>query len=530
MRRPGPFVLISLALLGLTWAVYAPVRGYGFVDFDDPDVIVNNAHVNGGLTAANARWAVTGYSMGHWEPLTWWSLQADVSLWHGRPGPMHVENVLLHAAGSVVLFGLMASATGAVGRSAVVAALFAVHPMHVESVAWITERRDVLSTPLLFAAVWSYVKYVRAGGRRRAWYAAFLALYGLSLTAKATGMTLPAALLLVDVWPLRRAEWDRPASWVRLLPEKVPVVVLAAATAVAAMAAQRAVGAASTLAELGVADRLSNAVVTTVVYVVKLAVPTGLSVIYPHPGTRPAAAVVAAAGLLVVATALAWRQRHRRPYLLAGWAGFLVTLLPTSGLAQSGPQAMADRYAYVPSVGLFVAAVWAVADVTWPAMGTAVAAVAVVAFAAVARRQVGYWRDTEQLFAHAADVTDDNAVADVALGNIALARGQADVAEARYRRAVDEQPGDAQARVALGNFSLTHHDPASAAELFAAAVRLRPTVAAFHVRLAAALSALPGRRPAAVAECRTALSLDPSNAAARAGLNDLLARPPEPAP
>ncbi len=517
-------LLVPLALLGLTWAVYAPVHSYGFVDYDDPDVVTNNPHVNGGLTPANAAWAITGFAAGHWEPLTWWSLQADVSLWRGRPGPMHVENVLLHAAGSCLLFGLLASATGQLRRSAMVAALFAVHPMHVESVAWITERRDVLSTPLLLLAVWAYVRHARAGGQRWAWYAAFLALYALSLSAKATGMTMPVALLLLDVWPLRRS------GGARLVVEKVPVAVLALATAILAAAAQRAVGAASSLADLSVADRLANAVVTTVLYIAKLAVPTGLSALYPHPGTRPLPAVVAAGGLLALVTLFAWRQRRRRPYLIVGWGWFLVTLLPTSGVLQSGKQAMADRYTYVPSIGLLVAVVWAVADLAAPAVRAGISAVVVIAFAAVAGRQVGYWRDTETLFARAAAVTDDNAVADVALGRIALARGQADEAEAHFRRAVIEQPGDAQAWAALGDFSLSHGAPADAADQFARAVELLPSVAAFHVAHARALATLPGRRAAAIDECRAALAIDPSDGPARAGLADLLARPPAPGP
>jgi hypothetical protein len=531
MRRPGSSILVPLVLLGLTWAVYSPVRRFGFVDFDDPDVVLHNPHVNGGLTPADARWALTGFAMGHWEPLTWLSLQADASVWRLRAGPMHLENVLLHAAGSAALFGLLASATGAVGRSGVVAALFAVHPMHVESVAWVTERRDVLSTPLLMAALWAYVRYARAGRHRFAWYLGFLGLYGLSLTAKATGMTLPAALLLMDAWPLRRGGWERLRPWGPLVLEKLPVAALATAAAAAAVAAQRAVGAASSLAELGVTDRLTNAIVTTVLYVVKLIVPTGLSVFYPHPGTRPAGAVVAAAALLVIATAGTWRQRVRRPYLLAGWGWFLVTLLPTSGIVQSGPQAMADRYSYVPSIGLLVAAVWAAADavaVTVVRVGTAM--VAVAAYGMVGHRQVWFWRDTETLFNHADAVTDDNAVAAVALGNIALARGDAETAARRFQQAVDEQPGDADARAALGNYCLTRHDPATAAELFGDAVRLRPRVARFHVQRAAALSQLRGRRADAVAECRAALALDPSNADARAGLADLLARPPEDRP
>ena len=534
MPRPGPRFLVVIVLLGLTWAVYGPVGGFGFVDFDDPDVVVHNPHVNGGLTPANVRWALTGFAMGHWEPLTWWSLAADGSAYHLRAGPMHVENVLLHAAGSALLFGLLASATGSVGRSAVVAAVFAVHPVHVESVAWVTERRDVLSTPLLVTAMWAYVRYARAGpGRRWGWYVGFLCLYGLSLTAKATGMTLPVALLLFDIWPLRRAGWARGRAWGPLLWEKLPVAVLAAAAAVAAVAAQRAAGAAVSLAELGVVDRLTNVTVTTVLYVVKLAFPTGLSIIYPHPGGRPAAAVVTAAALLAIATAGAWRQRHRRPYLLAGWGWFLVTLLPTSGIAQSGPQAMADRYTYVPSIGLFVAVVWAVADalaVAGPAVLGGFAVATVVALAVVARRQVGYWRDTQTLFTHSNEVTGGSGSADLTLGNLAMDRHDWDAAAVLYQRTINEMPGEAPAYASLGACYRIRGYPQKAAELTAKAVQLRPRLAGFHFQHALALAQLPGRRSEAVAEFQAAEALDPSDASIRSALADLLARPPEPAP
>ena len=548
MRRLRPAVRVPLLLLGLTWAVYAPVGRYGFVGYDDPDVIVDNPHVGTGLTWANVRWAATGFAVGHWEPLTWWSLQADASAWHGRAGPMHVENALLHAVGSAVLYGMLAAATGSAGRSAVVAALFAVHPMHVESVAWLTERRDVLSTPPLLAAIWAYARFARAAGRRRwAWYAVMFGLYCVSLSAKATGMTLPAVLLLLDVWPLGRSALARGATaveadprqgrgrmagrlasprWLGLVAGKAPLAVPAVGVAVLAVAAQRAAGAASSFDTLTLGQRLANAAVTAVVYVAKLAVPVDLAVIYPHPGSRPAAAVVAATALLALVTAVAWRQRRRRPFLLVGWLWFAVTLGPTSGIVQSGPQAMADRYAYVPSIGLFVAAVWAVRPRPRP---TALAAAAVVtaAYAAVARVQVGYWADTETLFRRANAVTDRNWVADVALGKVAADRGDWPAAAALYRRAAGVQPNDAKARAGLAGSLLRLGDGGGAERAAAAAVRLTPTVAAAHVLHARTLAALPGRRADAIAECQRALAIDPGDADARAGLADLRSRPPE---
>ena len=525
MPRPGWSWLVVPLLILLTAAVYRPVADYGFVNYDDPQVVTDNPHVAPGLTTANARWAVTGFAAGHWEPLTWWSLQTDESLWYARPGALHVENVVLHAASVVLLFGGLTAATGAVGRSAVVAALFAVHPMHVESVAWITERRDALSTPPLLAAVWAYVVYARSTRWRRPLaYAAVLVLYALSLLAKATGMTLPLVLLLVDVWPL-----DRRDRWPWRVIEKLPLVAMAVPAAVLAVAAQRAVGATSTLSDLTPAMRLANALVTTCLYVAKLAVPTGLAVFYPHPGDRPLATVVAAALLLAGATAVAWRQRRRRPWLLFGWAAFLVVLAPTSGVAQSGAQAMADRYTYVPSIGLFVAIVWTVADAVRAPAVLAAATVAIVATLTVmAHRQVGYWRDTRTLFAHDDVVTGGNVVAALELGDCDYADGRLADAVRWYNRARLLGPDDARPYNNLGNCMLSAHDPAAAAGYYADAVRRGPKVAAFRVDLASALSVLPGHRADAIAQCRAAIAVDPSNAPARAALADLLARPPEP--
>jgi hypothetical protein len=520
-RRPS--LLVIPLLFVLTWAVYRPVAGFGFVDYDDPEVVTANPHVSTGLTVTNARWAVTGFAAGHWEPLTWWSLQADASAWHGRAGPMHVENVLLHAAGACVLYGLLATATGAPGRSAVVAALFAVHPMHVESVAWVTERRDVLSTPPLLAAVWAYVRYARAAGRGRlGWYAATLALYAVSLLAKATGMTLPAVLLLVDFWPLRRAGW-----W-RLIAEKLPLAALAIPVAALAVAAQRAVGAASSISDLTITMRLANAAVTTVLYVAKLAVPSGLAVFYPHPGDRPVEAVIAAVGLLALVTCGAYLQRRRRPYLLFGWGWFLVTLAPMSGIAQAGAQSMADRYTYVPSIGLFVAVVWAAGQlVPLRMVRLALAATTTVALTVVARWQVGYWRDTETLFKRDADVTGGNVVAYLELGTVAYDRGDVRAAAELYGRAVADAASDPRGYHNLGNCLMTAHDPAAAAKYYADAVQFGPTVAAYRLDYARALSMLPGRRAEAIAQCRVVLSIDPSNPTAHAALADLLGRPPE---
>jgi len=347
-------------LVLLVAVIYWPVWHFGFVEFDDPENLYRQPHVLGGPTAENVRWALTAYHMGHWVPLTRLTYLLDQYWFNLNPGVMHVEDVLLHLTGSLMVYAVLVLMTGAVWRSAAVAILFAVHPMHVESVVWITERRDVLSTPLLLAAVLAYVLYVRSDVSKRkwGWYAAAIAFYGMSLTAKAMGTTLPMLLLLLDFWPLRRME--RSTRLQALVIEKVPFAMLALVVAVLAVQAQAAAGAVVSVTAEPVSVRLANAVVTDVLYLGKLAVPTKLSAMYVLPSEpRPVGQVLLAAGLLVALIGYAARWRRRRPYLLVGLGWFLVTLLPVSGIVQSGMQAMGgpvqlcavDRIFYIGCVG-----------------------------------------------------------------------------------------------------------------------------------------------------------------------------------
>ncbi len=532
MSPPGRRLWVPLALLGLAVAVYADACRFPLVAYDDPQYVSANPDLAADRPAAAVRYAFTTVTGGNWHPLVWASFFADRWAWRLRPGPMHAENVALHAAAGVALWWAVADLTGRPGRAAVVAALFICHPMHVESVAWVSERKDVLSTLPLFAAIGAYARYARAGPRlagepgrgghgeqaRRLngprWYAATLVLYALSLSAKATGVSLPVLLLVLDAWPLRRC----PARhWAGLVVEKLPLAALAGAASVATVLAQGRIGATTSTVALGLGDRAANAVVCYALYAAKLAWPAGLAVYYPHPGSRPAAAVAAAAGLLGLVTTVAVRQRRRRPYLLVGWLWFGVTLVPTIGLVQVGSQAMADRYSYLPSVGLSVAVVWAAADVLGT-LGPAAAVVVIAALSLVARRQVDTWRDTRTLFARDEAVVGPNAVADDMLGGVAFDAGDYAAAAARYGRAAAEQPNDPRPLANLARADARLGDVAGAERATAAAVRLAPSVGAYRVDHAAALAALPGRRAEAVAECRAALALDPSDARARAGL------------
>ena len=340
--------LAALVPVLLTAAVYAPVGRFGFVDLDDPYYVYDNPHLLHDHGSAAVRYALTTFTGGNWHPLVWLSYFADRRLWGLAPGPMHVENAALHAASAVLVLLLLTDTTGRLGRSLACAAVFAAHPVHVESVAWVSERKDALSTAWLLAAACGFVRFARTG--RRSWYAGTLGCFAVSLSAKSMGVTLPGVLLLLDGWPLGRL---RGAVWPRV-KEQLPLVAMSAAAAVVATVAQRSVGATAAIATTA-GDRAGNAAVSAVRYVADLFWPADLAAFYPF---RPPAvpATVAAACLLAAITTIAVVVRHRRPWMLVGWLWFLGTLLPVSGLlVQVGMQARADRYAYFPSVGLSVA-------------------------------------------------------------------------------------------------------------------------------------------------------------------------------
>ncbi len=492
VRRPVPALLTVLALIGLVWAVYAQVRAFGFIAIDDALYVTGNPHLvaqpgsspDHGFAAA--RYALTTFAVSNWAPLVWASFFFDRWAFGLAPGPMHVENVVIHGVASLLLLGALADATGRLGRSAMVAAVFACHPMLVESVAWISERKDVLSIAWLFAAVWCYARFARTGRRR--WYASTLGCYALSLSAKSTGVTLAGLLLLLDAWPLGRLRCR--AELIGRIAEKVPLLAMAIAVAVVTVAAQRASGAVQTIAGDPLGNRVANAVLSYVTYAAKLAWPTRLACFYPMAKTFPAAAVAAAALLLAGVTAIALHLRRRRPYLLVGWLWFLGALVPMIGLVQVGDQAMADRYAYLPSVGFTLAIVWLVADVLPRRLAGTLGVAVVVALAVAAHRQVGYWRDNRSLFVHAVVVTDGNYLALHMLGHHELDQGHVSVAAALLKRAVAARPGFSDAVHDLGRCAHLAGDDRQAVILFGRAVALDPGNAQYQADLYRTMAAV----------------------------------------
>ncbi len=523
--------LLSAGIASLAIAAMAPVLDNGFTNFDDGLYVSDNPHIRAGIRMESLRWALTTTRAANWHPLTWLSHMLDWELWGADPRGHHRTGLLLHAANAVLLFLLLDRATGRRGPSAFVAALFAAHPLHVESVAWAAERKDVLSALFWILSTAAYVAYARRGGAAR--LAAAAALLGLGLLAKPMLVTLPLTLLLLDFWPLGRFEEARAREvfpW-RLLAEKTPLLALAAASALATLAAQRAAGAIGPADAYPLATRLANAAVSSVSYLRKAVWPSDLSPFYPYPaGGPPAWKTAAAIAVLAGVTALAIRLRRSRPYLLAGWLFYLVTLTPVLGLVQVGRQAMADRYTYVPLVGIFAMVAWTVADLLrHPRAGAAarriVPALAVLllaAAAALSRAQSAVWRDSVSLFEHALAVTDENQVAH---NNLALAlaeRGRTEEAAAHWREAIRIDPAGAKARVNLGGLLADQGRLEEASALLERAAEIDPRSSDARCNLGIVRSR-QGRPREAVEALEAALRLDPASARAHNRLGIVLA-------
>jgi tetratricopeptide (TPR) repeat protein len=451
--------LVALGLAALVALVYGSVGGLGSVNFDDPRYVFQNPQVSRGLTAEGLAWAFTSFHAGNWHPLTWLSHMLDVELFGLDPGRHHAVNAVLHGAATLLLFAFLRAATGSLWRSALAAALFAVHPLHVESVAWISERKDVLSGAFWFLACWAHVRYVRKPGLAR--YALVAAAFTLGLLSKPMVVTLPLALLLLDFWPLGRvsaAAQFRPQA-LGLLREKVPLLALSVASGVVTLVAQTRGGAVSAVPVLEPSARIGNALLSYALYLGKTVWPAGLAVVYPHPSLGPdglpAWQVACSALLLAALTALAAWQRTRRPYLAMGWLWYLGTLLPVIGIVQVGLQGMADRYTYVPLAGIFVAVAWLVGDAAEafrPGRAVVAAACAglLLACAAQARRQVETWRDSFSLFGHALDVTSDNWLAFRNLGVAWQDARQPERAIPALEKSLRLMPNDGQTWMNLG--------------------------------------------------------------------------------
>ncbi len=484
-------IFCVLLILGVV-AVYFPTLHSGFVNFDDPNYITENSHIQAGLTWKTIQWAATTYYDSNWHPLTWASHAVDISLFHLNPAAHHAVNFLLHALNVTLLFAVLQNATKRDWESFFVAALFAIHPVNVESVAWASERKNVLSTLFLLFAFYAYGRYAQHPSTTR--YLAVVISYVFGLAAKPQIITLPFLLLLWDFWPLER--WPSRSgqsgcdsdpvqrSFGRLWIEKIPLLVLSIASAVLTMQSQAQGGAVQvanaaghTVAAYSIPVRLENAAVAYARYLEMLIWPVRLAPMYPHPGTEIRALSVAISGcvlgLIAAIVLLAWRRR----YLPVGWLWFLGSLVPMIGIVQVGAQAMADRYAYLPFIGLFCMAVWGISELVREKAETkkivAVSAMVVlIVFGALARRQVKFWSNSESLWVHTLQVTERNFVAHDSFAEYLLKRGRFTQACAHFQSAVEIFPEDMPAQEGLGLCAQARGNSKEAIERYENVLRL----------------------------------------------------------
>lgn len=403
--RQKPIVMGAILVLA-TLLLYGRVAHDEFLAFDDSPYVTKNIHVNSGLNPDNVVWAFTAFHEANWHPLTWISHQADCQFFGLSSGPHHLVNVALHAVNVLLLFWLLKKGTGAVWRSFLVAALFAVHPLNVETVAWVAQRKSLLCTFFSLLTIAAYGRFVRHPGWKK--YLVVVGAFALALMSKPMAVSLPLVLLLLDYWPLERdADLSFRRRWVRLSLEKLPLLVMSGASSLVTMLAQRSGGAVADSSTLPLSLRLGNAIVAYVAYIGKTVWPANLAVFYPHPQHSLPWSDVIAATVILVAITLAALYLHRARYLAMGWLLFVITLIPVIGIVQVGRQAMADRYAYVPCIGLFIIIAWGLSDaVDVLAIPRVVPALAVLclilAFAAAATRYLQYWQSGVKLLTRAA--------------------------------------------------------------------------------------------------------------------------------
>jgi tetratricopeptide (TPR) repeat protein len=566
--RPKNYLALVCAVLALgTMALYWPVTSHPFILYDDAQYVTANPHVTTGLSWANFVWAFTNNEAANWHPLTWLSHQLDCTLFGVNAGAHHFISLLFHVANTLLLFVFLRGTTGALWRSAFVAALFAWHPLHVESVAWASERKDMLSTFFWLLTLMAYVRFAEfskiQNPKSKVFYLLALAFFALGLMSKPMVVTLPFVLLLLDFWPLRRiSNFQFPISKALFL-EKIPFFILAAAGSAVTYLVQAGGGA---VAKTAWGENLANAVLAYARYTAKIFWPTDLAIIYPHPKHWPLALALGAAAALAAWTFLCVRRWRKSPFLAVGWLWFLGTLVPTIGLVQVGAASMADRYTYIPSIGFFVALVWGATEFfaerpRGKIILTTLGGAALLGCALTTSIQISYWRDSLSLFRHAVEILPDNYAAENCLGkayelagdnaralvcyqaavatephfpqsqfNLAmslLAVGRTDEALQHLEAAAALEPRDGDVQFDLGIYFAQQASWTNAVNCFSNAVQVRPDFARAQLGWGDAL-ANAGRFNEAVPHFREALRLDPKLTDARKNLDRLLAEHPEP--
>lgn len=523
--RPNTSRIIFF-LVATILVVYWQIGNHEFITYDDPIYVVENHNIRSGLTFQSITWAFSTMFFANWHPLTWLSYMLDMDLFGLNPAAYLLENMVFHAANACLLFFLLRRITGAYWRSAAVAALFALHPLHVESVAWVSERKDVLSTLFWLLTLLCYARYIEY--RKPYYYTLALGVFVLGLLTKPMLVTLPFVLLLLDYWPLKRFE-----SFVRqessglsmkaikgLVLEKIPFMALAAASCIATIYAQK--GAMTSFAVSPLSIRISNALVSYIQYLGKTFWPQALTIFYPFPDFFPLWQPAGAALLLVGITIAAVYERKRRPYLIIGWLWYILTLVPVIGIIRVGMQGMADRYTYIPLTGVFILLVWGYAEISveWAyrrSISICLAVILLTTCSFVTWQQVSYWKSSTTLFNHALAVNRDNYIAHYNLGIVLEKGGNYEAALARFDKAIAVAQWYADLYIhrsaCLNKLGRTNE----ALEALNNAIELNPELVTAHINRAI-LMAQQQRIPEAIKGFQMALSINPRSAEAHYNL------------
>src|SRR5581483_8805763 len=518
-------VSVCIALAGLIWLVFGQTLWYDFVNYDDPRYVYENTRITGGLNLSAIAWAFTHIHALNWHPLTTISHMLDCQLYGVKAGWHHFTNVLLHTLTAILLFLALQQMTGAVWRSAFVAAVFAIHPLRVESVAWVAERKDVLSGVFFMLTLLSYLYYVRLPRIRR--YLLVVFVFACGLMSKPMLVTLPFVLLLLDYWPLARI---KDQFWKRVL-EKIPLIMLSAVSSIITFLVQK--GAVGRTEDLPILERVNNAVVSYVLYVWQMLWPVNLAVFYPHPEKRlPFWEITSCLLLLICITAVAITLRKERPYLITGWLWYLGMLVPVIGLVQVGWQGRADRYTYLPQIGLYIAAAWVVNDLTalWRHQRSLLSASALLIVAVLswcAWVQASYWHDSEKLFRHTLAVTTNNDVAENNLGIVFLGQGKVDEAISLLQSAVDLRPDNSPAHENLAKALLQKGRVDDALIHYRKLLELQPDNIEVH-NIVGTVLVQRGRVGEGVEEWQKVLAIQPDNGNALSNLAWVFATSPDP--
>ena len=527
IRKPRlkPVVLVAAGLALLIVIAFAQVRHFDFVNYDDHRYITHNERVLEGLTFHNVVWSFTTFDVGNWHPLTWLSHMEDVTFFGGdAPGAHHLVSVAVHIINAILLLALLNGITGSLWRSAAVAAVFALHPLRVESVAWISERKDVLSVFFGLVALLAYVRYVATPSIAR--YLIVAGAFACSLMSKPMLVTLPGVLLLLDYWPLKRLILNDAKVWTLLVIEKIPLIALSIASAIITMIAQTQGGSVSSFDDLPIEARLSNAFMAHLIYLWQTIWPVNLAPLYPMRESWPLSLVAISIVALVAISVIALVLHQKRPTLIIGWLWWLGTLVPVIGLIQVGSQAHADRYTYFPHIGLFILVVWSipaaskrVAKMLYSAIGGCI----VITLIFVTRQQTWHWRDSIALSEHTLRVTHENAYAHFNLANALVSQGRIDEALAHFRAAGDLKPRWGDAPYNLGNAHLELKQFDQAIATYDEAIRRAPLHVAAHTNRAIAL-AQHGDIDRAIDGFQRALDINSDDRSALVNFGQTLAR------